>query len=68
MLARRNVHLVEELQGALADYDRVIVPWGALHLPYVQQQLLAMGFTPTDRTNHPLIAWNTLAGALRRAL
>jgi hypothetical protein len=68
VLERRNVHLVEELRSALADYDRVIVPWGALHLPYVQQQILAMGFTPGERTQHPLIAWSTVGAALWRAL
>jgi len=64
VLTRRNHHLLEALQVALTQYDRVIVPWGALHLPFVQQQVLEMGFGPTTRTQHPLASWKKILTAL----
>jgi hypothetical protein len=64
VLTRHNHHLLEALQVALMEYDRVIVPWGALHLPFVQRQVLEMGFEPTTRTHHPLASWKTILAAL----
>jgi hypothetical protein len=64
VLTRRNHHLLEALRGVLTEYDRVIVPWGALHLPFVQHQVLEMGFEPTTRTHHPLASWKTILTAL----
>jgi hypothetical protein len=64
VLTRRNHHLLDALQVALMEYDRVIVPWGALHLPFVQHQVLEMGFEPTTRTHHPLASWKTILAAL----
>ncbi len=49
----RNVHLLAEITKSLADYDLVIVPWGAMHLPEIQRSLLAMGFRETGRTDRP---------------
>ena len=64
ILDRRNAHLVEELEHALVDYDRVIVPWGALHLPGIERTVLSWGFAETSRELHPLFAWRTVAAAL----
>jgi hypothetical protein len=66
VLTRRNQHLLEEIRSALGEYDRVIVPWGALHLPFVEQNLLEMHFEATSRTHHPLTSWATIAAALWR--
>jgi len=64
VLTRRNLHLLEEIRLALTEYEHVIVPWGALHLPFVERRVLEMGFEPTTRSHHPLASWNTIARAL----
>ena len=64
ILDRRNEHLIGELDAVLGDYRRVIVPWGALHLPAVEQAVVERGFEETSRALHPLLSWSTIAGAL----
>ncbi len=44
VLERRNEHVVGELDAALPDYAVVVIPWGALHMPGIQQQLFERGF------------------------
>jgi hypothetical protein len=61
---RRNEHLVGEIERALVEYERVIVPWGALHLPSVEQTVLTWGFAETSRELHPLFAWSTVLAAI----
>jgi hypothetical protein len=64
VLTRRNLHLLDELRAALVEYERVVVPWGALHLPFVELRVREMGFEPTTDTHHPLASWQTIAAAL----
>jgi len=62
---KRNEHLVGEIERALGEeYERVIVPWGALHLPGIEETVLSWGFAETSRETHPLFAWSTVAAAL----
>jgi hypothetical protein len=68
VIERRNVHLVDEIRGALVEYDRVIVPWGALHQPFIQYAVLEMGFAPVEASYHPLASWGTMAAAVWPAI
>lgn len=60
----RNDHLLGEIENALQDYDRVVVPWGALHLPFIERAILERGFDPTHTTRRRLISWLGVAAAL----
>jgi hypothetical protein len=64
VLGLRNEHLMQEITRALPEYDHVVVPWGALHLPAIEEAVLGWGFTETSRELHPLFAWRTVAAAL----
>jgi hypothetical protein len=64
ILDLRNEHLARELERALTEYQRVVVPWGALHLPGIEQVVLGWGFEETSRELHPLFGWSTIAAAL----
>lgn len=44
ILDRRNAHLLHELQEALDRHERVVIPWGAYHLPDLEKAILADGF------------------------
>jgi hypothetical protein len=64
ILDLRNEHLTHELERALTEYQRVVVPWGALHLPGIEQVVLGWGFEETSHELHPLFGWSTIASAL----
>lgn len=61
----RNEKLLRELDAALPEFDRVIVPWGALHLPEFEVAVLERGFEPTTRERRRLVSWKTVSDALR---
>jgi hypothetical protein len=64
LVERRNAHLIRELEAMLAEHASIVVPWGALHLPAVEQALLAWGFERTAERRHRLVRYATLASAL----
>jgi len=64
ILDLRNAHLTEQIRAALGEFEHVIVPWGALHLPAIEAAVLSWGFEETSREVHPLIEWRTVAAAL----
>jgi hypothetical protein len=64
VLDLRNAHLIGELDAVLGDYRRVVVPWGALHLPAIERAVAERGFEETSRAQHPLLSWSTIAAAL----
>jgi hypothetical protein len=39
ILFSRNQRLVAEIESSLKDYRRVVVPWGAMHLPEIESWL-----------------------------
>lgn len=44
VLEGRNAQLLEEIQTSLKDYQCVIVPWGAMHLPGIESWLRSREF------------------------
>ena len=44
ILFARNQRLAAEIESSLKDYRRVIVPWGAMHLPEIESWLEARNF------------------------
>jgi hypothetical protein len=44
VLARRNEHVLAELDTALAAHRAVAVPWGAAHMPELERGVLQRGF------------------------
>ena len=66
LVARRNEHLVGRLDEALLDYRRVVVPWGALHLPGIEAVLLGRGYVRTREAHHRLFHWSAVAATLAK--
>jgi hypothetical protein len=64
VLDRRNEHLVQEIERALGEYEHVVVPWGALHLPGIERTVMDWGYEETSRELHPLFAWRTVIAAV----
>ncbi|MCM0084262.1 hypothetical protein L4X63_22005 [Geomonas sp. Red32] len=54
ILHRRNQVLIGNLDKALAQYDTVVVPWGALHMAEIEKEVRRQGFQlqrVTDRVS-----------------
>jgi hypothetical protein len=64
IIARRNRNLISWINASRINYQEIIVPWGALHLPGVEKAVEEMGFAHRATTYVPLISWARLAGAL----
>ncbi len=54
---RRNARLMHELNGALAHYDVVIVPWGAMHQPFFESELLKKGFKVSSTESRLIVSF-----------
>ena len=64
LIDNRNAHLLGEIQAGLDDYQRIIVPWGALHLPGIEDAILAWGFEQTTSSQRRITAYQTILAAL----
>jgi hypothetical protein len=64
IFARRNEHVLGRLDETLAHYRRVVVPWGALHQPALEQAVLERGFERAEETRHRLFRWRDIAATL----
>lgn len=60
----RNRHLLSEIEAALHDYQHLVVPWGAIHLPFIERAIAERGFRPTSATRRRLFYWTRVARAL----
>jgi hypothetical protein len=57
LIEARNAHLLGEIEKSLGDYDIVVVPWGALHLPGIQESVRELGFAQAADTDSRVISW-----------
>lgn len=53
----RNDHLQLEIEKSLPDYDEIVVPWGALHLPDIEHRIRELGFAQDRETGRRVISW-----------
>ena len=57
ILYARNQRLVSEIEISLKDYRRVIVPWGALHLPGVESWLREKEFVQSGEIERKAVGF-----------
>jgi len=60
---RRNDHLIAKLVDLRSDYEEIVVPWGALHLPGIETAVEEMGFVRSSAAYVHLISWRRLGDA-----
>ena len=48
ILAKRNAELLRHLAVAVERYQTVVAPWGALHMPEIEAEVLKQGFVPGE--------------------
>lgn len=56
----RNAVLLGHLDEALQHYDTIVIPWGALHMPGLEEAILEKGFTPGKSTSRLAVAYEQL--------
>jgi len=44
ILKRRNEEVLRCLEKALQYYDEVLIPWGAMHMPGIEEEIIKKGF------------------------
>lgn len=64
ILDRRNETLVAAIDATVGEYERIVVPWGALHLPAIEEAIRDRGFEQVSSAQHRLISWATLIAFL----
>ncbi|MBK1828728.1 hypothetical protein [Haloferula rosea] len=55
LLKSRNDHLMAVMDQEMPGYDEVHIPWGAAHLPDIEERLLQRGYTMVEETDQPAI-------------
>jgi hypothetical protein len=62
LLRQRNDTLMGHFASSAPGYTEVFIPWGAAHLPDIEQRLLALGYSQQTETIRPIIQfWNESA-------
>ncbi|MEO8205258.1 MAG: hypothetical protein ABI615_03700 [Chthoniobacterales bacterium] len=57
ILAGRNEYILAKIEESASGYDNVVVPWGAMHMPYLEQKLREKGFHEIQRIEHKALAF-----------
>ena len=56
----RNEVVLLELENGLDSFERIVVPWGAMHMPGIAQEVESLGFTTVSTRHRLLFSWSTL--------
>lgn len=46
ILDKRNEVVIDSMLRTLKRYDTIIIPWGAMHMPAIEEAVLEQGFVP----------------------
>jgi hypothetical protein len=56
----RNAALLDHLDASIAEFEEVVVPWGALHMPGIVRGLSRWGFRPEGPPRrHRILSWQS---------
>jgi hypothetical protein len=44
ILERRNEEVIRNLRKAIGRYDAIVIPWGALHMPQIEAEVVSQGY------------------------
>lgn len=64
ILHRRNREVIRHLGKALENYDTVVIPWGALHMKEIEEEVLERGFRLREERERVSIDSRKLLSAL----
>lgn len=55
VIGMRNRHLLERIDAALERHSLIVVPWGAAHMPELEQGVLERGFEPSGKARRAVL-------------
>ncbi len=55
ILTNRNTHLIQQIEKGMETHNRIVVPWGAMHLAGIEEYLRSKGFTEVSREEKPAV-------------
>ena len=55
ILTKRNLHLIAQIESGLTTHNRIVVPWGAMHLAGIEEYLRSKGYSEVDRVEKPAV-------------
>jgi hypothetical protein len=58
LLIKRNQHVVGELKKRLSDWDHLILPWGAAHMPGISHEVQKLGFHVAERKEYQAVTFH----------
>ena len=64
ILDKRNTRVLAEFDKRILDYDTIVVPWGAQHMPGLEAALRARGFSVESQKMLPLARYQTIIDRL----
>lgn len=57
---KRNAHVLAEFDKRRADYDVIIIPWGGLHMPGLEEALIDRGFKIVSQEKRQVLKYQTI--------
>ncbi|HEY9171210.1 MAG TPA: hypothetical protein VI136_02895 [Verrucomicrobiae bacterium] len=67
LLQKRNRHLLGEIQARLPESERILVPWGAAHMPELAREIQKTGFRLDQTREYTVIRFGS-AGNKREGI
>ncbi len=55
LVKKRNQHVMKELKTQLSNYDDIVVPWGAAHIPGLAEEIQRAGFQLKETREYQVI-------------
>jgi len=62
---KRNERVLSEFNLREEDYDVIIIPWGALHMPGIEAAITAKGYELSAEAYRPVIQYETIIERLQ---
>lgn len=59
IINKRNSVLLHYLDEAIKHYDTIVIPWGAMHMPGLEQAVLKRNFTAGDRISRLAVGFDS---------
>jgi hypothetical protein len=68
LLRKRNHHLLKEIDYQLLRTDKIIVPWGAAHMPEIAREIQKDGFRLNKTWNYEAIRFGFRGGKQKKPI
>jgi hypothetical protein len=60
IIDKRNEAVIGSMVRTLKQYDTIIIPWGAMHMPAIQAAVLEQGFVPGEEKERLSLDFSTI--------